>query len=63
MDKETQNIIGRALYEISTDFTDSHTPHWEDLLVKTTWIMRAMAVIEAYEQVMKSRPEGQEIIL
>lgn len=49
MDKETQDSIGRALYEISTDFTDSRTPRWEDLVVKSTWIMRAMAVIEAYE--------------
>jgi len=67
MDKETQDTIGRALYEISMDFTDSRTPLWEDLIIKGAWIRKAEAVVEAYEQhrqrVTKSHTEGQETAL
>lgn len=45
MDNATQQIIGRALYNASVDFTDSRTPEWEYISNKEEWIWRAEKVV------------------
>lgn len=55
MDSETRDVIGRALYEATADFTDSRTPAWDALLNKEMWILRAEKVVEAYEKCKQER--------
>lgn len=64
LDKETREMLGRALYEASydtLDFTDSRTPRWENLLSKESWIRKAEAVVETYERLREDKQIGTQI--
>jgi len=48
MDRITQEIIGRVLYEATVDKTNSRIPEWDAVLNKDMWILKAEKVVEAF---------------